>query len=450
MKITNFKSSILNYLSLLLLLLLIGVCAWFTQQHHWVFDWTRDNRNTLTEVSRTILEQLDQPLQVTILARNSANERHGLRRKIEKYQRYKSDMALKFLDTDTQIEQAKELYLNNPGELRVDYQQRFELIDQATERNITNALQRLSRDTKPWVGFLAGHGERDPFNEENQGYSTVQQTLVTSGTQVQDINLLEITTIPDNISVLVIAAPQSELLHGEEELILDYVEQGGNLLWLREPNSNKRLNTLADKLGVTWVDGTIIDANQQLRSILGIKHPAVVPVVEYQAHAITKNLQNQTLYPFAAGFELNAESAWQARPLFYSLSRAWSETTALSGDGVVFDSAAGDTAGPLLMAAALTRTLANASTQRVVIIGDSDFMANGYIGHGGNLSLSVSVLQWLTHDDQRISLLPYRPPDVSIQFSNTAIISLASGYLLIAPLSVLLTGIFIARRRRKA
>ena len=88
--------------------------------------------------------------------------------------------------------------------------------------------------------------------------------------------------------------------------------------------------------------------------------------------------------------------------------------------------------------------------QRVVLMGDSDFAANAYIGHGANLTLIVSILQWLAHDDQRISLLPYQPPDVSIEFSNRAITTLAATYLLIAPLGVLLIGIFIGIRRRRA
>ncbi len=449
MKLATIKFQTFKWSSLLLLLILIGTCAWLTQKYHWVFDWTRDNRNTLTEISRTILEQVAQPLQMTVLARNAASERHGLQRKIGKYQRYKPDITLRFLDAETEIEQAKELLLNNPGQLRLDYQDRFEIVDQITERDITNALQRLSRQTNPWVVFLAGHGERDPFNEENHGYSSLKQMLDSSGVQVQDINLLESTSIPDNISVLVVAAPKSDLLQGEEKLILEYVERGRNLLWLREPNSGEQLNVLAHKLGITWFDGTIVDANQQLRSILGIKHPAVVPVVNYQAHAITKNLKNQTLYPFAVGFDFDTNSEWHVQPLFYSLPRAWSETASLADEDVVFNTEEGDIAGPLLMAAALSRKRADDKAQRIVIIGDSDFMANNYIGHGENLSLSVSVLQWLINDDNHISLLPYRPPDISIEFSNVAIASLASSYLLIVPLGVLLTGVLIGIRRRK-
>ena len=450
MKLKAIKSKVISWTSLSLLLLVIGVCAWITQQHHWVFDWSRDNRNTLTDTSRLVLEQIDQPMQITVLARNSATERQRFRRAIEKYQKYKSDIDLHFLDSDTELDQANELHLYNAGQLRIEYKSRYEIVDQLNERGVTNALQRLSRDSKSWVVFLSGHGERDPFNENNQGYSTLKETLETGGIEVQDINLLETTTIPDNISVLVIAAPQAELLEGEEKLIIEFVDRGGNLLWLHEPGRNEQLSLLAKKLGVTWRDGTIIDANQQLRSILGIQHPAVVTVIEYQEHAITKNLNHQTLYPFAVGIEANSELDWIVQPLFYSLPRAWSETNLLSGDNVVFNSEDGDTAGPLLMATALTRISEKKAVQRIVIIGDSDFMANSYIGHGENLKLSVSILQWLANEDERISLVPYQPPDISIEFSNVAIASLASGYLLIVPLGVIFIGIFIGIRRRKA
>jgi len=147
---------------------------------------------------------------------------------------------------------------------------------------------------------------------------------------------------------------------------------------------------------------------------------------------------------------MNPESDWIVQPLFYSLPRAWSETNLLSGDNVVFNSDDGDTAGPLLMATALTRISEKKAVQRIVIIGDSDFMANSYIGHGENLTLSVSVLQWLANEDERISLVPYQPPDISIEFSNIAIASLASAYLLIVPFGVLFIGVFIGIRRRKA
>ncbi len=453
MNLRNLRKHSRRWLGLILLLLVVGTCSWLTQKYHHVFDWTRDNRNSLSETSRDVLQQVKGTLLITVLARNAASERKAVLRQVKKYSSIKPEIDFKFLDVDKEILLAKELHLNNANQMRLDYNSRFEIIDSISEREITNALQRLTRQTVPWVAFLTGHGERDPFNEENQGYSTLKQTLETSGVQVQDLNLLKTTVIPDNISVLVVASPQAPLLAGEEKLIIDFVEAGGDLLWLSDPlpaDAQQPLSLLAEKLGLSWVDGTIIDANQELRSILGIKHPAIVPVVEYQQHDITNKLKNQTLFPFVSGIAIATPENWQAKPLFYSLPGAWAETGSLSGGSVVFDSASGDTKGPLLIAASLLRNIDKDTQQRVVLIGDSDFASNIYIGNGGNLTLIVSVLQWLAHDDERISLLPYQPPDVSIEFSNTAIATLAATYLLIVPLGVMLIGVFIGIRRRRA
>lgn len=436
------------FASIILLLSVLTTLAWLTHKYSWSFDWTRDNRNSLSQTSQDVLQQIEQPLTITILIDLAANKRTILRRKIAKYQRYKQDISLKFLDTDRQIEQAKELLLFNAGQVRIDYADRYEIVDQASEAGITNALQRLRRNKKPWIGFIKGHGERDPFQEDKQGFSTLRKSLETGGMQVQDFNLLETTTIPDNLDALVIAAPQSTLLAGEEKLVIEYVQSGGNLLWLQDPNRAEHTPNLNQKFGIRWIAGTIIDANKELRSILGIQHPAVVPVIEYQAHAITEKLKNQTLYPFASAFEISKDQGWRVQPLFYSLPRAWSETAVSGSDRAVFSSEDGDTAGPLLMAASFTRGKAD-NKQRVIIVGDSDFMANAYIGHGENLALSAAMLQWLSHDDEGISLLPYQPPDISIQLSNTSIISLASAYLLVLPLGVLIIGIYIARKRRR-
>ncbi len=452
---TSMKKQFRKWLSLATLVLIISLCAWYSQKHHHVFDWTRDSRNSLSETSLTVLQEVDKTLLITVLARNAASERHAILKQVDKYTSVKPNIDVKFLDPDKDILLAKELHLNNPNQLRLDYNSRFEIIDTISEREITNALQRLTRQKLPWVTFLTGHGERDPFNEDNPGYSTLKKTLETSGIQVQDLNLLQTTFIPDNVTVLVIAAPQGRFLPGEEQLILKYVEAGGSLLWLSDPlpaedSATNPLPLLAEKFGLSLISGTVIDANQELRSMLGIKHPAVVPVVEYQQHAITEKIENQTLFPFAAGIAIKTPEKWTAQPLFYSLPRAWSEVSALNAGNVVFDSESGDTEGPLLMAASLSRNITKSSQQRVVLIGDSDFAANAYIGHGENLTLIVSVLQWLAHDDKRISLLPYQPPDISVEFSNRAIATLAATYLLIVPLGVLLIGIFIGIRRRKA
>ena len=81
--------------------------------------------------------------------------------------------------------------------------------------------------------------------------------------------------------------------------------------------------------------------------------------------------------------------------------QAWSETGALGGK-LGFDKGR-DIRGPLNLAVALTRGLNNRQ-QRVVVIGNGEFLSNTFLGNGGNLELGMSLANWLSHDDAYVSI----------------------------------------------
>jgi hypothetical protein len=49
------------------------------------------------------------------------------------------------------------------------------------------------------------------------------------------LNLVQSSSIPDNTDVLILASPKVPMLPGEIELLREYLERGGNLLWLADP-----------------------------------------------------------------------------------------------------------------------------------------------------------------------------------------------------------------------
>ncbi|MEZ5448209.1 MAG: Gldg family protein [Thiolinea sp.] len=169
------------------------------------------------------------------------------------------------------------------GQMVIRLGERSEVVESSSEPVIANAIQRMSRGGERLVVFLEGHGEREPLAEHSAGMSQFVATLERNGFRVQPHNLVRSQSIPDIARFLVIAAAQKPLLPGEVAVVRDYVEQGGNLLWLRDPESRDGLDELAELLNVRWYPGTVVDANEQLHALLGIDHPAVVPVVDYQA-----------------------------------------------------------------------------------------------------------------------------------------------------------------------
>ncbi len=448
MSATNYqrRASFLYYGLSGISILAAAFLLWLGSSSGWQSDWTFNKRNTLTPTSQQLLAQMELPLVIEAYFDSNAQIRQQVRRFVQRYQRFKPDTQLSFLDTQLATEELAQQGFTHLGQLKISYDDRHEIIARLNEQQFTSTLFALTRQHQPWIAAVQGHGERDPLDKGTHGLSKFTQQLQQTGVNVQPINLLDQAVIPDNTQVLLLAGPRQAYLAGELQLIKEYIQGGGNLLWLRDPAQQNHFESLEADLEIATVPGVIIDANAKLRVVLGIKHPAVIPVVEYQPHAITKSLQTHSLFPFAAAFESLDDSIWQASPILQSLPRTWSEVGQLDADELTFEQPSGDTRGPLTLGMTLHR-IVDGIPQRAVIIGDSDFLANGYIGNGANLELGLNIVNWLTEDESLMAITSRAAPDQTIELSDNNILFIATFLLLIVPAILIATG-FILRWRR--
>ncbi|MGH8504219.1 MAG: GldG family protein [Gammaproteobacteria bacterium] len=437
-----------NILFVMLLVGVIGVLAWLSTAYKFQADWTAGDRNTLSEDSQQLLASIDEPMSITAFVPDDAGLRSRIEETFAKYQRFKPDLSISFSNADLEPERAQAAGVTGTGQLAVRVGDRTETVDDMSEQTLADALQRLARDAPRWVVFLEGHDERDPLAEINPGFSRLRDALTRSGVRVRTLNLVRDPQIPDNTTLLVIASPRKALLAGEAAKLREYVRDGGNLLWLRDPEEPAGLEPLAKELGIKFIDGVLVDANPQLRELLGIQHPAVVPVVDYGAHPVTEGLTAQTLFPFATALEAAANTDWTAEPILTTLARTWSETGSLTGREISFSSEDGDRAGPLILSLSLTRARGDVQ-QRVAVVGDSDFLANGYIGNGENLALATNLFNWLARDDALIAINPKGAPDTVLNLGNTQIFAVAFFFLAVLPIGLATAGLVIWLRRRR-
>lgn len=457
-----------NIVFVALFLAAVGLAAWLSTRYIYEADWTAGNRNTLSEASRKLLATIDGPVQITSYAREDGGLRKGIEDFIARYRREKPDITLTFVNPDTVPERLRELGITMDGELVIEYQGRREKLQDFSEQALTNALQRIARDKVRWIAFLEGHGERAAHGEANHDLGAFVRELEARGFNVQSLNLARTPAVPDNVAALVIAGPQVPLLPGEVELIRQFVERGGNLLWLADPDGLYGLEPLAEMLGVRFLPGVVVDPN--VRSI-GIQDAAMVLVAEYRdAQAITRDFSTITLFPWAAGLEVEAPEGWIAESFLTTLPKTWSESGDLAGP-IQFDPDSDDRTGPLDIGIALTRQVAadgaaelvrTADTedaaadqhqpprqQRVVVIGDGDFLSNTYLGNGGNLQLGLNIMNWLSHDDQFIDVPAKTAPDLQLHLSRLATAVIGLGFLFGLPVALLGTGLTIWFRRRR-
>ena len=425
----------------------ISLLAWLSTEYTFRSDWTAGKRNSLSEDTVKLLQQLDGQITIRTYQSDNPTTHQAVKEILERYQTHTKNLTFKLVNPDLEIDLAKADGINSYGQTIIKYNNRQESLDSLNEQNITNALIRLSRTSQPVITFIQGHNERNPDDAANTGYSTFKKQLMDKGLNIDSINLLE-TPLSTDIKTLVLAAPNHKLLAGEVEQIINYINQGGNFLWLQDPGDLHNLEPLEKLLGIEFLNGILVDNNPSLRETLRIQHPAVIPIISYGQHKITEEMRYNTLFPISNAIDFNKESPWTITPLLITLPGSWSETAGFTMD-VEFEPKKGDIEGPHTPGLALERNTDNNLSQRIVIIGDSDFLANTYIGAGANLALGLNILNWLNTDDTLIAIHPKSAPDLTIELndSETAIIGL--GFLVILPLLLSGTGVFIWQKRRK-
>ena len=461
MKINNklrYQLLIQNGFFVIIFLVLVFLLAYLSNQYHASKDITQANRNTLTKGSIDILKQMKGPVNLTVFAskddpNNGDTFRKGFADFVSRFQRSKPDINLKFISPTEEPKLAQEANIKTDGEVVVEYNKRSEHITPPfAEQEMTNLLVRLSRTNTQAIMFLDGHGERHLQGIKNNDIGEFGKQLETKGFKFSNPDLTIAQAVPANGAMLVVASPQVDLSEIEVKKIKAYLESGGNLLWLLDDNNYHGLKEVADYLGLTVSPGIAVD-------MTAAQYGADAKVAfasSYGEHAITRNFQLRTLFPEA--HEVTAkgtdDNGWQVSKLVEVAPNGWLESDIVPKDvknqKVVFDEKK-DKRGPINIGVALERIYGKKG-QRVVVMGNGNFLSNTFITNGGNLDFGINIINWLTGDDKLITIQPMPLKDVNMTIPEGSIMAKLVGYgtQYIVPAIFLFLGIFFWWKRRKA
>ncbi len=433
-----------NRLSTLLLLCAFGGAAWYSTRISYQVDWTRTGSNTLSPATQKLLQAMPGKVGITAYIKSGLPIRLQIAHLIDRYTHLKPDLTLAFIDPNHSPQHARELNIGEEGLVVVEYQGRSEKLTFIDEATLTNALLQLTHAEDRWVSFLTGHGERTPEGEANFDLNRFGKELARRKINAQTVNLAKLPAIPNNSALLVIASPTVALLPGEIEIVQQFIQGGGNLLLLTDPG-DQNLAFIWPELGIHPLPGQIID---KAAKQAGIDDPSFVIVSAYNHHPVTRNFQALTVFPAATGFAIDADIAYESAPLLSSGAGSWTETGPLTGT-IRFAPDGAEKQGPITLAYALTRNLSNGKGQRIVVVGDGDFLANAYLGNAGNLDMGLRMVNWLIHDDRFIEIPAKTAADRSLKLTTTSVSMIGFGFLIVLPLCLLGTGFVVWRRRRR-
>ncbi|RDH82958.1 MAG: hypothetical protein DIZ80_11890 [endosymbiont of Galathealinum brachiosum] len=449
---SKLQYRIQHILFILLLLACIGFSGWLSNEYNQRSDWTAGKRHSLSNDTLQLLSLLPFDVKLRSYQPDDPALNKAINEILTRYKTNKNNFTFQLINPDIFIEQAKADNIQRYGQTVIEYNGNTERIEKLSEEAITNALIRLQRAIKPEIYFLSQHGERSINDDSPVGYSQLAGKLLTRGFDVKNINLLQQSLTTKN-TILVLASINKPLLDNEQKKILQYIENGGHLLWLQDPSIDDSQSTLSKLLNINFVAGVVVDNNQEVNRMLKLSHPAIIPVLEYKVHPITEKMQYFTLFTTAAAItndNNNSESDWLVSDLLITSDSSWSETKNFIL-GVEFNKEE-DFSGPLVIGIAQQREISSAeksSDQRIVIIGDTDFIANNYLGNGANLDFILNTFNWLAQDDQLISISPKDAPDLQLNLSAPVAAILGLLFLIALPVLFFIIGASIWFKRHK-
>jgi ABC-type uncharacterized transport system involved in gliding motility auxiliary subunit len=409
---------------------LVALANWAVNRHvtkSW--DLTSTKRYSLSDQTRKIVGGLDREVAIHYFDRNDQfNQARDL---LENYNHLSPQLSVEYVDPDRKPAIARQYEITTYGTIVLTSGDKREEANLLEEESITNTLIRLLKTGTKNVCFVEGHGEHGVDDTERGGFSGAKEALENSRYAVKSISLLRQAKVPEDCSVVVVAGPETEYLEPEVEALRSFVEDGGRALFMLGPGGSEKLVELLAGWNVELKKDLVIDLNP-LNQLYGAD--ATMPIIsEYKSHTITRELsRTATLIPFARSVQAGEdyETGITVETLFETSEESWAtrfnpgmETITLQREQA--------TEGPIPLAVAGTLSKdegGNGETAegedssekkegRFVVVGSSRFPANAYLGFNANRDLFVNIANWLSSDEDLISVRPKSPEDRRVDLS---------------------------------
>ncbi len=404
-------------LTILAMVTILGLLNFLAVQHPARWDLTEAQFFSLAPQTQEVLRNLKQPVKVLIF---DSQPEPATRTLLEQYRRQgAAKFSFEFIDPQAQPGLAQKYKVQNPGQVILESNQRtLPLEGTLAESSLTSGIARVVSDRQSHTYFLQGHGEIPLEAEAGQeSLSQAAQALTERNINVTPLNLIEQKQIPPDASVVVVAGPKRPLLKPEVKILQDYLQRGGSVLLLLDPETKSGLDSLLQDWGVKLDNRLVVDASGQ-GQLVGLG-PAVPLVTRYGPSPITQAFaQGVSFFPLAQALQIQQKPNQQVIELLFTGEQSWAES-APDRPELRFDPQS-DRQGPLVLGVQISRSLETTTKTpppspeqqsgpqaRLIVIGDANFATDGTFDQGLNGDLFLNALTWLSdRPDQVLSIRP--------------------------------------------
>jgi ABC-type uncharacterized transport system involved in gliding motility auxiliary subunit len=425
---------------------------WLGQRYNKTIDTTSNKRFTLSQETEKIVSGLKEPATIAYLDKASGFE--TARGILDRYKNLSSKIKIQYIDYQKQPTVAKAYGLRFPGTAYVEIGTRREEAKSLNEEGITGAFLKDLKGVRK-VCVVSGSQEHALDQTDGNGLSKFKTLLERDNYQVQPVTLIDKTAVPNDCNVVLVAGPQADYTANEVAALKTYVESGGRVMFLLDPpldfgrehiSDNPGLSSLLAEWGVTGDKDLVLEENP-MGQLFGFG--AEIPLVSsYESHPIVSDLKNTfTGFPVARSLQIKNTDKSTVAKLFSTSDRAIATTKLTTNEVNPADPS--NKKGPFTLGAAGSYNTGKPNNPgRFVVIGSSGFLTNGMIGFQGNRDLAVNSVNWLSSDEDLISIRPKEAEDRRLSATQRQMNVFAYTDLLAIPLMIIVAGVSIFLKRR--
>jgi len=466
---TKYSAYVTVYI--LVILAVLGVANFLANRYDKSYDATANKQFSLSDQTIKAVKGLKKDATVTYFGETTQFPQ--ARDLLGRYANLSPRLKVEYVDPVKKPQLARAAGVRQEGTTIVDSGTRREEAKSLTEEEITGALIRSLKGGERNACFLSGSGEHGLDDSGGSGFSSLKEALEHNNYKTRSVNLAQPPAqtapgaapvigqvqqskveIPKDCTVLVVGGPRLAYSAAVVGAIKAYVEGGGRALFLldtplrigrEEGAENPELVKVLAEWGVTLNSDLALDTSK-VGGIFGLG-PEVAMVINYESQPIVREFKEVlTAIPLSRTLKT-------ANTPKVTLDKVLSTTDASFATSSVaspIDPKKG-VKGPLLLAAAGSYNTGNPSNPgRFVVYGSSLWAANNFLGSRqiANRDLALNTFNWLTSDEDLISIRPKEPEDRRLEISGNRMTLVFWWSVILLPLVVVGSGLSVWWRRR--
>ena len=473
MKTRQTKYTLYVSVYILVVLGVLSAINFLANRYDKSYDSTANKQFTLSDQTIKVVDGLKHDVRFTYFGDSGApyNPQTG-KDLLDRYASLSPKVRVEYIDPTRKPQQARAAGYRTDAVVMVDNGPRKEAAKSLTEEEVTGALIRSLKSGERNVCFVNAAGEHSIDSDSGDGYSLLKRLLERDNYKARSETLKPAAApnakpvaigqtapaanveVPKDCTVLVIGGPQLAYPKPVVDAIKTYVEGGGRALIMldetlrlgrSEPAAeNPDLEATLSGWGVTVDKDLVLDLSG-MGQLLGLG-PEIPFILQYESHAITQPLTRvPTAFPIVRSLDIkNGDKT------------SISKLVATTEDSIAVDNVPPNGAidpkkgkkGPFNLAVA--GTLSGSTPGRFVVAGTSLWAANNFVGSRslGNRDLFLNMINWLSSDEDLISIRPKAPDDRPLDMTRQRLVSLFWLSVVIFPLGVVMFGLATWWKRR--